>query len=779
MKKKFYLVAALLGAMTLGTSCVDDNESASVTAVRTAKAEQLSALATKAKAEAEAAIITAEAEKAYKDALTKYTEEMTAEAKAKFEAELEAIKAEAEERIKQAKLQALIAEQEFINKTEGYLQTLYVAYSNAAEDLADMKTQKASKEYRLARLEAYMLNINEYIAQETADYQKQIKEKEADIEAWKKYSGIDKSTLETKQKDLMQQKFGAYKVQEEAETASEKAEEVSDKALEAYNAWENIYTIKEEVSSVKAVAAVQKFYQKAKVDYSYFNDYNSINTAMEQGYLNENTSYEYVDGQYKIATIDQIYEDGMWLPVNPIGDKGISVTDNKAPYINASFYTVNNKNMVAMDRFLADKSQNAVEHLERLKTRLAQYEDALKAEQEALPALEEAFAAAEKAYNDANAVAEAARAKVQEAEAAYEPIRAEEAGYQEEKNKAYREYDAANTEYQAQEQLKNRYTAEKNYATSNKENNTNWKKTATDNLKAQEEALKNATAEEKPAIEATIKNLKEEIARYDAAIAEAEAVIKRADAKIKAAETAMKTAETAMATAQKAINAAQAKIDALSIKYQDVHEAVEAAERAWRAAQEEVRPLQNKKFEAESAVNKTKEEILSLQKDIASVKDQIINKEEWSKNAPEIEAAWKEVVAALNADYEAEVKALAENADVKAYLEAYTKYEEAQDAYNNIVAELGTVNEMLEDNMIVNPAEKIEELQADITALKKDIEELKQNYPVGGQNAEQTEQAIAETKAAIEKLEGQIAIQEEIVKAAKKRVDDYLAQSGK
>ena len=129
MKKKFYLVAALLGAMTLGTSCVDDNESASVTAVRTAKAEQLSALATKAKAEAEAAIITAEAEKAYKDALTKYTEEMTAEAKAKFEAELEAIKAEAEARIKQAKLQALIAEQEFINKTEGYLQTLYVAYS--------------------------------------------------------------------------------------------------------------------------------------------------------------------------------------------------------------------------------------------------------------------------------------------------------------------------------------------------------------------------------------------------------------------------------------------------------------------------------------------------------------------------------------------------------------------------------------------------------------------------------------------------------------------------
>lgn len=49
MKKKFIAVSVLLCALALSsttlTSCVDDNESASVTAIRDAKAQQLAALA--------------------------------------------------------------------------------------------------------------------------------------------------------------------------------------------------------------------------------------------------------------------------------------------------------------------------------------------------------------------------------------------------------------------------------------------------------------------------------------------------------------------------------------------------------------------------------------------------------------------------------------------------------------------------------------------------------------------------------------------------------------
>ena len=63
MKKKLMMVAVLLGALSLG-ACVDNNESASVEAVRNAKAEQLKGLAALANAQAEATKITAEAEAA-------------------------------------------------------------------------------------------------------------------------------------------------------------------------------------------------------------------------------------------------------------------------------------------------------------------------------------------------------------------------------------------------------------------------------------------------------------------------------------------------------------------------------------------------------------------------------------------------------------------------------------------------------------------------------------------------------------------------------------------
>ena len=51
MKKKLMMVAVLLGALSLG-ACVDNDESASVTAVRNAKAEQLKGAAALANAQA-------------------------------------------------------------------------------------------------------------------------------------------------------------------------------------------------------------------------------------------------------------------------------------------------------------------------------------------------------------------------------------------------------------------------------------------------------------------------------------------------------------------------------------------------------------------------------------------------------------------------------------------------------------------------------------------------------------------------------------------------------
>lgn len=73
MKKKLMMVAVLLGALTLG-ACVDDNESASVTAIRNAKAAQLQALAAYQNAQAEAELIIANADAAIKAAEAAYKE---------------------------------------------------------------------------------------------------------------------------------------------------------------------------------------------------------------------------------------------------------------------------------------------------------------------------------------------------------------------------------------------------------------------------------------------------------------------------------------------------------------------------------------------------------------------------------------------------------------------------------------------------------------------------------------------------------------------------------
>ena len=123
MKKKFIAVSVLICALALGsttlTSCVDDNESASVTAIRDAKAAQLNALANYQQAPADAEKIVAEAEAAIRNAEAKWNEiqnslqELELEkAQATLATEIEAAqtKAEAELLAQQALLEQAKAE---------------------------------------------------------------------------------------------------------------------------------------------------------------------------------------------------------------------------------------------------------------------------------------------------------------------------------------------------------------------------------------------------------------------------------------------------------------------------------------------------------------------------------------------------------------------------------------------------------------------------------------------------------------------------------------------
>lgn len=134
MKKKLFLGALLLGALTLN-SCVDNVESDSVKSVRQAKAEQLKAKADLDKATGEAALITANAEKAVQETLAEYQK-----------AQAEYLRAQAEYEKAQAAYWNAKAESEQAAAAQ--------AAEQAAIDLEKAKLQLANYEKMIASLEA-------------------------------------------------------------------------------------------------------------------------------------------------------------------------------------------------------------------------------------------------------------------------------------------------------------------------------------------------------------------------------------------------------------------------------------------------------------------------------------------------------------------------------------------------------------------------------------------------------------------------------------------------
>lgn len=133
MKKKFIAVSMVLGALALSsttlTSCVDDNESASVTAIRDAKAQQLTALANYQQAQADAKKIISEANAAIKNAEAKAKEIANElqnialeKAKATLATDLETAQAQAEA--------ALLSQKAALERAKASL----IAASNTADE---------------------------------------------------------------------------------------------------------------------------------------------------------------------------------------------------------------------------------------------------------------------------------------------------------------------------------------------------------------------------------------------------------------------------------------------------------------------------------------------------------------------------------------------------------------------------------------------------------------------------------------------------------------------
>lgn len=181
MKKMILLVSMLAGIMTF-SGCVDDKESPSVTAVRQAKAAQLTALAALSNAQAANQQAQADKIKALTEAEVAYQQALAA----LKQAEAEQAKAAAQERMAQAQneIQRLANELEQMaidhkitmlqkqneyedelkkadDKTATLLGGLYSAYQTAATNLFDAQNDIAQQKIELARMQAGIVDDEE------------------------------------------------------------------------------------------------------------------------------------------------------------------------------------------------------------------------------------------------------------------------------------------------------------------------------------------------------------------------------------------------------------------------------------------------------------------------------------------------------------------------------------------------------------------------------------------------------------------------------------------
>ena len=264
MKKKLMMVSVLLGALSLG-ACVDNDESASVTAVRNAKAEQLKGLAALANAQAEATKVTAEAEAALKNAQAEYQKEMTEEAKQKFAVKIEQIKANAEKAIAAAKLQAAQDQQALLDLADKRLRELYGEYMGAIGQLDGLNSQKLNATTALASLEDGLISFKTQKDIDIARQEKFIANYNFQIGLYEKYEKVDKTELEQKATTLYKEWEKVNALVGPKETAKEHASDAfyeSSPRFDAYNYPTGQGGEYQVENPIKTVASVKTFQVK-------------------------------------------------------------------------------------------------------------------------------------------------------------------------------------------------------------------------------------------------------------------------------------------------------------------------------------------------------------------------------------------------------------------------------------------------------------------------------------------------------------------------------------
>ena len=203
MRKKFFAMYALVGALVASpvfTSCIENEESPTVSAVRNAKAEQLKAAAALAQAQADMEKAVAQAEIAYKNALTEKT---TAEA--------QKAKAEAEEAILQSQYDILKLKNDIANWENTVFNELVTDYTTALDNVTNINTSILKKTATLSDLQHGLVTVQEFVKSETARLNGLISSKKATIENLKGLEDYDNTELVAYKDELNNKATIAYK----------------------------------------------------------------------------------------------------------------------------------------------------------------------------------------------------------------------------------------------------------------------------------------------------------------------------------------------------------------------------------------------------------------------------------------------------------------------------------------------------------------------------------------------------------------------------------------
>lgn len=370
MGKKFMLVAALAGILSLG-ACVDDKESASVEAIRGAKAKQLEAMANLYNAQAEAELIIANAEKAFKEAEIAYkkaeTEAMQASAdqqkllldKAKelYAIELEAAKAKAQAEIAKAKAEEMRAEQDLLDVADERIAELYGVYALATGELATLNSQLLSEQITLKGLKGNLISAEAVVKQQTIQFNNTIAQQTALRDALKALPANDREALKAEIEE-----YNAALKPLVAEQAVKN--DAYNKAYDAY--WDERYDNFDvyNSSSIKVIEAVRELRSSYSWSVVESSDYELTVDEMIQ-------KWSLV--QSEVTRIKNNLVSNIYYAKEYLGKPTAGTTAATGVYIQYEVLKDNQK--TAQDAFNADDSEANRYNLERAKVEVQEYEE--------------------------------------------------------------------------------------------------------------------------------------------------------------------------------------------------------------------------------------------------------------------------------------------------------------------------------------------------------------------------------------------------------------------